>query len=74
MQDTFVVMNTAMRPLEFEIALDVACDFADIFAVKDHDFALGDPMRADPLPDPQPGDVRLRSATSFSSRTRATCR
>jgi glycogen debranching enzyme len=55
MQDTFVVLNTGMRPLEFELALEVGSDFADIFAVKDHDFALGDPLRADPLPPPQPG-------------------
>jgi glycogen debranching enzyme len=54
MQDTFVVQNAAMRRLEFDLALDIECDFADIFAVKDHDFALGDPMRADPLPPPQP--------------------
>jgi glycogen debranching enzyme len=54
MQDTFMVLNEGMRKLEFEFALDVACDFADIFAVKDHDFALGDPMRADPLPPAQP--------------------
>jgi glycogen debranching enzyme len=53
MQDTFMVLNEGMRKLEFEFALDVACDFADIFAVKDHDFALGDPMRANPLPPPQ---------------------
>ena len=54
MQDTFVLVNAGMRPLEFELALEVGSDFADIFAVKDHDFALGDPLRADPLPPPQP--------------------
>src|SRR5207245_4919962 len=53
MQDTFVVHNSAQRPREFELALQVASDFADIFAVKDHDFSLGDP-NADPLPPPQP--------------------
>jgi glycogen debranching enzyme len=50
MQDRLVVQNQGMRPVEFELALEVACDFADIFAVKDYDFALGDPARADPLP------------------------
>src|SRR6266566_5343751 len=54
LHDTFAFTNTAMRPLELEVALEVASDFADIFAVKDHDFALGDPLRASPLPDPQP--------------------
>ncbi|TMK61665.1 MAG: amylo-alpha-1,6-glucosidase [Actinobacteria bacterium] len=53
MQDTFVVQSTAMRPVEFELALEVGSDFADIFAVKDHDFSLGDP-NAPPLPPPQP--------------------
>jgi glycogen debranching enzyme len=53
MQDTFVVHNSAQRPLEFELGVQVESDFADIFAVKDHDFSLGDP-NADPLPPPQP--------------------
>src|SRR5947207_2780633 len=53
MQDTFVVQSTAMRPVEFELALEVGSDFADIFAVKDHDFSLGDP-NAKSLPPPQP--------------------
>src|SRR5262249_14021199 len=53
MQDTFAVQSTAMRPVEFELALDVGSDFADIFAVKDHDFSLGDP-NAPPLPERQP--------------------
>ena len=39
-----------MRPVAFDLALEVASDFADIFAVKDYDFALGDPAHADPLP------------------------
>jgi glycogen debranching enzyme len=54
LHDTFAFTNTAMRPLELEVGLEVASDFADIFAVKDHDFALGDPLRAQPLPEPQP--------------------
>ncbi|TMK24697.1 MAG: hypothetical protein E6G64_17035 [Actinobacteria bacterium] len=55
MQDTFVVHNSAQRPREFELALQVASDFADIFAVKDHDFSLGDPLHAEPLPPLVPG-------------------
>ena len=54
MQDSFLVQNQSMETLELDLALDVASDFADIFAVKDYDFALGDPMRARPLPDPRP--------------------
>jgi glycogen debranching enzyme len=56
MQDTFVVENQGMEPVEFELTLDVGSDFADIFAVKDFDFALGDPIRAKPLPEPRPGE------------------
>ena len=43
MQDHVVVRNHSHRRLEFELALEVGTDFADIFAVKDWDFALGDP-------------------------------
>ncbi len=52
MQDHVVVQNQSMRPVSFELSLEFASDFADIFAVKDYDFALGDPVRADPLPPP----------------------
>jgi glycogen debranching enzyme len=50
MQDRLLVQNQGMRPVEFELSLEVGSDFADIFAVKDYDFALGDPHHADPLP------------------------
>jgi glycogen debranching enzyme len=50
MQEHIVVQNHAPRPLEFELALEVGTDFADIFAVKAYDFALGDPEHAPPLP------------------------
>jgi glycogen debranching enzyme len=46
MQDRVLVHNTGMEPVAFELALEFANDFADIFAVKNHDFALGDPTRA----------------------------
>ena len=52
MQDHIVVQNHSHRRLEFELALEVGNDFADIFAVKDYDFALGRPAEADPLPPP----------------------
>src|ERR671914_594842 len=43
MQDWIVVQNQGMRRVSFELALEVGCDFADIFAVKDYDFSFGDP-------------------------------
>ena len=52
MQDTIVVQNQSMNAQTFEIALEVGTDFADILSVKEHDFALGDPTRAKPLPPP----------------------
>src|SRR3954451_13036734 len=52
MQDHIVVQNQSMGPLAFELALEVETDFADILSVKKHDFALGDPPRAQPLPEP----------------------
>jgi glycogen debranching enzyme len=50
MEDRLLVQNQGMRPIAFDLSLEVASDFADIFAVKDYDFALGDPAHADPLP------------------------
>jgi glycogen debranching enzyme len=83
MQDSFAVQNQGMEPVEFELELEVGNDFADIFAVKDYDFALGDPLRAKPLPSPRPsvydaernqflisdnGDLPLRTQVIFSER------
>src|SRR5919108_1051170 len=50
MQDVIVVENEGMEPVSFVLGLQFGNDFADIFAVKAHDFALGDPLKADPLP------------------------
>src|SRR6266550_9065592 len=52
MQDLIVVQNQGMEPLSFELALEIATDFADILTVKEHDFALGNPAKAQPLPSP----------------------
>jgi glycogen debranching enzyme len=83
MQDSFVVQNESMEPVEFDFELEIAADFADIFAVKDYDFALGDPLRAKPLPSPRPaeydadrnqflisdnGDLPLKTQVVFSER------
>jgi glycogen debranching enzyme len=50
MQDHITVQNQTLDAVSFELALEFGSDFADIFAVKQHDFALGDPLRAEPLP------------------------
>jgi glycogen debranching enzyme len=51
MQEHLSVANLANRMLEFELALEFGNDFADIFTVKEHDFSLGHPREAPPLPD-----------------------
>ena len=50
MQEHVVLHNHSRRRLEFELAVELGSDFADIFAVKDYDLALGDPVHAKPLP------------------------
>ena len=55
MQDRVVVQNQSMEPLACDLELELGTDFADILSVKEHDFALGDPARARPLPAPVEG-------------------
>jgi glycogen debranching enzyme len=55
MQDRILIQNQSMEPLACEVALELETDFADILSVKEHDFALGDPTRAKPLPSPVRG-------------------
>jgi glycogen debranching enzyme len=74
MQDTLVVRSHASRPLSFSLELELACDFADIFAVKQYDFALGDPLHAQPLPPAgealfEDGSFVLVSADGYPGRT-----
>jgi len=52
MQDHVAVRNETAEPLRFELELEVAADFADIISVKEHDFSLGNPLKARPLPPP----------------------
>ena len=54
MQDRITIANESMDSLRFSVEIDVATDFADIFDVKGHDFALGDPVHAPPLPPQAP--------------------
>jgi glycogen debranching enzyme len=57
MQERIVVQNLAGHPIAVDVALDTGNDFADIFAVKQHDFALGDPAKAEPLPPLAPAEA-----------------
>ena len=54
MQDRVVLTNLADHPVELTLGLDVACDFTDIFGVKDAAFELGEeaPHAAPELPEP----------------------
>jgi glycogen debranching enzyme len=62
MQERILVQNLSGRELTLQLALEVGSDFADIFAVKQHDFALGDPTRANPLPPPAPVEFQPEEA------------
>ncbi len=84
MQERIAVRNVSMARLEFELSLELEADFADIISVKNHDFALGDPTHASPLPPPAPrrsadhgeqvvieaprGDLRTQVVLSRSAR------
>jgi glycogen debranching enzyme len=50
MQERVAVRNVSMQRLEFALSMELEADFADIITVKNHDFALGDPAHAAPLP------------------------
>src|SRR3954463_14656246 len=52
MQDHMVVQNQSMEKRSFQLGLEVGSDFSDILSVKEHDFSLGDPTHAQPLPQP----------------------
>jgi len=52
MQDRIRIWNETGEPVAFELGLELAADFADMFTVKDRDFAFGNPDRVRPLPPP----------------------
>jgi glycogen debranching enzyme len=52
MQDHLVLRNEGSKELSLELAVEVGTDFADIISVKEHDFSLGNPLTAPPLPAP----------------------
>jgi glycogen debranching enzyme len=59
MQERIVLQNLTGQSIVVDVALETGNDFADIFAVKHHDFALGDPARAEPLPPLAPAEADL---------------
>ena len=50
MTDTITVRNVSIEVASFRLGLHLEADFADIFAVKERDFALGHPDFAPALP------------------------
>jgi glycogen debranching enzyme len=54
MQERITLRNESPNPLVLDVALEAEADFADIISVKHHDFSLGDPALAQPLPPPAP--------------------
>jgi glycogen debranching enzyme len=50
LQETIAVQNETLSPLSFSLEIEVGTDFADIMSVKEHDFTLGHPDDAPPLP------------------------
>jgi len=50
LQDHIVVRNETRAPVSVTLELGFETDFADIISVKEHDFALGDPLHAPELP------------------------
>ena len=72
MQEHVILTNHAGHPVELEVGLEFGADFADIFAVKAFDAALGDPGRALPAtpvpPRFDPAENRLVFATGDGFR------
>jgi glycogen debranching enzyme len=54
MQEKVTLRNESIDRLDLELVLEAEADFADIISVKLHDFSLGDPELAQPLPAPAP--------------------
>ncbi|MGZ6639802.1 MAG: amylo-alpha-1,6-glucosidase [Solirubrobacteraceae bacterium] len=52
MEEQIVLRNETPERMTLELGLEFGADFADIFTVKERDFALGRPDRARPLPLP----------------------
>ena len=57
MQERVTLRNEYTKRIEVEVAIEAEADFADIISVKHHDFSLGDPALAQPLPPPAPATL-----------------
>ena len=70
LQERISVRNESTEPLEIMVELEAEADFADIISVKLHDFSLGDPELAQPLPPPAPSvyDEERREVTIADPR------
>lgn len=51
MRERIVVANESLSTLRFTLELEIGTDFADIMSVKEHDYTLGHPEQAPPLPE-----------------------
>jgi glycogen debranching enzyme len=54
LQEKLSLRNECTERIELDVDLEAEADFADIISVKLHDFSLGDPVAAQPLPPPAP--------------------
>jgi glycogen debranching enzyme len=54
LQEKVTLRNESTERIELDVSLEAEADFADIISVKLHDFSLGDPELAQPLPPPAP--------------------
>src|SRR5262245_42170965 len=66
LQERIVIRNESMETLRFSVGLELASDFADILSVKEHDFTLGDPENARPLPAPAAAEWADDGSVSFA--------
>jgi len=77
MEEHVVVTNETQETVSFELGIELEVDFADLFVVKDRDFALGSPD-ARPLPRPskpeptRTGPLVFRDASETSYVTQVT--
>ena len=65
LQDRIVVQNESAQRVSFVLGLEVGTDFADLFTVKDRDFTLGNPERAQPLPPPVDPELEASQHLAF---------
>jgi glycogen debranching enzyme len=74
MTERIVVTNVGPTPVEVDLSLAFATDFADIISVKAHDFALGDPIHAPPLPRSVPGRLDAEGTQVLLAEPEGTAR